>query len=194
MRQERDEKFRAELDRRERERIAQAAFGWQEIQDRREFEQTLERFFSHFFPEGERRVPSPYVTWDVSHSTSSGHLPERQASIDDLHRKALSAMKAASPISQWLVVENINHPWFRVDLHSTPDHIEHWPVELLPWADPCYVVAHDFSCGFLADTDHTISAFGRPLLDAIHLDVPSVFAHVVESDFPHDRIGKRQTH
>ena len=90
-------------------------------------------------------------------------------------------MKSVDPNSKWLVLENINHPWYRVDLKETPVHIEQWPVELLPWADPCYLVADDFSCGFIADLDRTISAFGQPLLDAIQLNVPKVFARVIES-------------
>ncbi len=178
---EREAKVQTELDRRERERLAQAAFGWHEILDRRDFEQIAERFFAFFFPTDERRLPAPYITWDVSHATSPAYSPEQQAYIDDLHRKTLPAMKRASSVSEWLVLENINHPWYRIDLPSTPDHIEQWPVDLLSWADPCYMVAHDFSSGFIADMDRTISAFGRPLLDAIHLDVPRVFAHVVES-------------
>ncbi len=181
MTRESELKVQAELDRREQERLGRAAFGWHEILDRGDFEQIAERFFATFFPTGERSVPAPYITWDVSHATSLAYSPEQQAYIDDLHRKCLPAMKRASSVSEWLVLENINHPWYRVDLHSTPDHIEQWPVDLLPWADPCYMLAHDFSCGFIADRDRTVSAFGQPLLDAIHLNLPGVFSHVVDS-------------
>lgn len=178
---EREAIVRAELDRRDRERLRQAAFGWHEVLDRLEFEPIAERFFSTFFPTGERSVPAPFITWDVSHATTPAYSPEQRAYIDDLHRKCLPAMKRVGSISEWLVLENINHPWYRVYLDETQDHIEQWPVDLLPWADPCYLVACDFSCGFIADLDRTISAFGQPLLDAIQLNIPKAFTRMVES-------------
>ena len=180
MKPERQEKSRAVLEQRKRGNIRQVTFGWHEIVDQGELAQMADRFFGTFFPNDERRVPAPYITWDVSHASSQANTPEQGACIDDLHRKCLPAMKSVGSISEWLVLENINHPWYRLNLEETPVHIERWPVDLLPWADPCYLVASNFSCGFIADLDRTISVFGQPLIDAMQLNLPSIFTHVIE--------------
>lgn len=182
MKPEREALVRAELERRKRERIRQAGFGWHEITNRDEVAPVSERFFTTFFPTTGRSVPDPFITWDVSHATNGpANSPQQRAMINDLHRKCLPAMKRCEPNAVWFVLENINHPWYRVHFSETPDHIVDWPVELLPYADPCYIVTQDFSCGFIADLDRTISVFGRQLLNAIQENLPFVFTTVVES-------------
>ena len=80
------------------------------------------------------------------------------------------------------MLENIHHPWYRVHVSETPDHIEEWPVELLPYRDPCYLVVQDFRFGFIADLDRTITVFGTRLLEAIQHDLPLVLTKTVGSN------------
>ena len=174
-------RVRTSLERRDRDRVRYASYGWHEITDRDEFEPIANRFFSTFFPNSSRRLPVPYVTWDVSHATKDAHSKQQRNLIDDLHRKCLPAIKRCDPNGVWYALENIHHPWYRIHLNETPEHIEDWPIVFLPYADPCYLVAQDFSCGFIADLDRTISIFGARLIAELQQHNPLVFSTMIES-------------
>ena len=80
----------------------------------------------------------------------------------------------------WYVLENCQHPCYQLHLDKMPDHVDEWPVEILPYGDPCYILAPDFSAGILAKLRHSITVFGRPLVMPIQQNLPDVFTRVVQ--------------
>ena len=171
----------AELKRRECERARHASCGWYEITNSDELESLADRFFNFFFPASAHCLPVPSVTWDVSQATYDASRQEQQNLIEDLHRKCLRAIRKCDPNAVWFALENIHHPWYRMDLSETPEHVEDWPIVLLPYADPCYLIAQNCSCGFIADLDRTISVFGNELLIQLRDQSPLVFCTMVHS-------------
>ncbi|MEM8670478.1 MAG: DUF2716 domain-containing protein [Planctomycetota bacterium] len=166
----------------EREREKEAAIGWHEIQDREEKECLFDRLDS-LFASGQPRVPGPFATWDV---TAAINLPCRSAErlflIDDLHRKCLPALKCCyEPGNPWYVFENYNHLSYRLHFEEMPAHIDQWPVEILPYGDPCYLLAPDFSSGIIAVLHQSITVFGS-LLPFVRRNLPLAFTHIVQSD------------
>lgn len=163
----------------ERERAKNAAIGWHEIQDREERERLFNHFDS-FLSSGQPHMPGTFATWDV---TACINLPYRSADqlslIDDLHRKCLAALKCCyEPGHPWYVFENHNHPAYRLRFEEMPERIDQWPVEILPYADPCYLVAPDFSSGIIAELRQSITVFGS-LLPFVLRDLPRAFSAIV---------------
>lgn len=170
------------LAQRERERAKSASIGWHEIQDREETESLFDRL-GPLFASGQPCVPAPSVTWDV---TTAINLPYRSVEqlslIDDVHRKCLPALKCCyEPDNPWYVFENYNHLSYRLHFDEMPAHIDEWPVEILPYADPCYLMAPDFSTGIIAVLHQSITVFGS-LLPFVRRNLPLAFSRIVHSD------------
>ncbi len=164
------------VERRERERQFFESIGWHEITDPQEFEAISESFFGTFFSGTALQLPRPFTTWDVRHAETNS--PNLNQFASDLHSKCLAALKSIEQPACWYVLENINHPWYRLELSKTPNHFDEWPIALLPNADPCYLIANDLKCGIVAETDRTISVFGQPLLAAVNDHSPLVLKQV----------------
>ena len=156
------------------------SFGWHEIVDD-EWKDLSSRFFPKFFLDTDLRLPSPFVSWDTGHLREC--TPDQLSQFQrDLHLKCIVAMKKCGFNSPWFLLENVNHPWYRLYLDDMPDHFEPWPTEIIPNADPFYLVSEDFSCGLISQHSGPISVFGNPLLALILDDIPKAFIHVLRSD------------
>ncbi len=105
--------------------------------------------------------------------------------MNDLHFKCLQALKRCTAIGKpWYVFENCQHPCYRLHPDQMPDHIEHWPIEILPCGDPCYLLSSDSLSGIIAVLRHSITVFGSSLLSCINKDLPVAFTRVTHSTDP----------
>ena len=174
---------RIALETRERQRAEYASFGWHEIVDESEATALLDTFNAAFFPNGKLCTPTPFITWDVSRlAWAQTQSSELRSLIDDLHHKCLRALKRCCVGSEpWYALENYNHPCYRVNFTNMPEDLAEWPIEILPYADPCYLLAADFSLGILAVLRKSITVFGGHLVSAVIEDTPLALTDVVRS-------------
>lgn len=169
-------RVRDTLKQREQRRISLERFGWREILDAQKIQWLSERFCGSFYNNDAFQLPRPFITWDVDHAENDVLGLKKFA--DDLHSKRITALKSVKHPGQWYVLENINHPWYCLELSRVPDCHQEWPVVLLPNADPCYFLADNFECGIIAETNRTISVFGQRLLAALINQTPLVLSQI----------------
>ena len=125
----------------------------------------------------------PFSTaWDVLAVCQLPYdSPDRIELARDLHSKCLRALKQCAAGDQpWHAFENINHDFYRLHFDEMPEQIDEWPIEILPSADPCFIIAPDFQSGIISSWQRharSIRVFGRDLLNSIQSDLPYLFTN-----------------
>lgn len=179
---ESERRIKAAIERWDRQREEYARIGWREILGESERAALFDRFCAAFTSGDTTLFPIPNVTWDVRINWPAGSEEERIL-VDDMHRKCLPAIKRCVNDSQpWWALENCHHPCYRVHFNEMPDYVAEWPIEILPFGDPCYLLAPDFSTGIIAEVHESLTVFGDKFLAAIEEDPQLALTKIIRRE------------
>ncbi len=119
------------------------------------------------------REPTPSLTWSIAHVFGD----QRDWLEDDLHIRVLDAFRRCLPRDGKLYALDWQHPCYWLWPHRVVDasRWDAWKVPVLPDGDYYVFLAEDFCFGLFGHPwEQTLCAFGRPLLDALSVNRPTL--------------------
>jgi len=161
-----------------RETKFHASYGWYEISERQK-QEMREKLHSIFYEESSF-FPNPFVTWDVAHVMDC-FTSQRVSFERDIENKVLAALKRCKNHSfDWFALTRYTSVWYQVDAGKMPENLADWPIEIIPWTDPCFLVNSDMNSGIIAELGGPITVFGEPFFGELLDDLPLALTIAVE--------------
>lgn len=113
------------------------------------------------------RLPSPFVTYDVTEYTDED--------IDDLEEKCISCLRAITVPEEYIYALDWQHQCYLYYPHRERGDVGA-RIGFYPDGDYCFFLQKDFKWGYLGHPwEHSISLFGETLIHQFEADRPTIF-------------------
>ncbi len=125
------------------------------------------------------KVPSPFVTYDISHYFGE--------SIDlniysDLEDKALQAFKENTSSNEYIMALDWQHECYWVNPHVEfeRNEFDEWMIPVFPNGDYYFFIQKDFKWGYIGHPwEKSITIFGKELIESFERNKPEMFQNIL---------------
>lgn len=125
------------------------------------------------------KVPSPFVTYDISHYF--GESIELNV-LADLEDKALQVFKENTASNEYIMALDWQHEcyWVNPHLEFERNEFDEWIIPVFPNGDYYFFIQKDIKWGYLGHPwEQSITIFGKELIESFERNKPEMFQNIL---------------